>query len=53
LKNGKMLCLQAAFGVGKGANTQELTILDGLNGVLKPVREPSAAMGSLAATSTG
>jgi hypothetical protein len=45
-----ILCLQAAFGVGKGANTQELTILDGLNGVLKPVRGPSAATGWLANT---
>jgi hypothetical protein len=40
-----MLCLQAAFGVGKGANTQELTILDGLNGVLKPVRGPNTPTG--------
>ncbi|WIA42005.1 hypothetical protein OEZ86_009302 [Tetradesmus obliquus] len=30
--------LKAAFGIGKGAHTQELTILDGLNGVLKPGR---------------
>lgn len=32
--------LQAAVGKSKG-RTQELTILDGLNGVLKPVSMPS------------
>jgi hypothetical protein len=41
VQTGPALFLQAAFGVGKGAHTQELTILDGLNGVLKPVRGAS------------
>lgn len=31
-----MSCVQAALGRGR-SNTQELTVLDGLNGVLKPV----------------
>lgn len=44
------LFLQAAFGIGKGAHTQELTILDGLNGVLKPVRRSRSLEQMLSST---